>query len=113
LAKSPIVLWGKEGGGKESDIKMVLLRLPISKIRDKARQQENWHLVAIESPEMVFPEITLQNRIFTVYWIYTIAIHSRIFILDLPTSIKSCEIYIIIIFFFFAGNGDVSSLFDC
>jgi hypothetical protein len=32
-------------------------------------------------PELVFTELILQ----ILYWIYEIAIHSRVFILDLPT----------------------------
>jgi hypothetical protein len=35
------------------------------------------------TPELVFTELILQ----ILYWIYEIAIHSRVFQLDLPTTI--------------------------
>jgi hypothetical protein len=38
---------------------------------------------AIFTPELVFTELILQ----TLYWICAIAIHSRVFVLDLPTNI--------------------------
>jgi hypothetical protein len=43
-------------------------------------------------PELVFNELILHN----LYWIYEIAVHSHVFLLDLPTNnVEVCEIYII------------------
>jgi hypothetical protein len=53
------------------------------------------------APELVFTEIILQ----ILYCIYEIAIHSRIFILDLPTNIELGNLY----YLFLAENWAVSS----
>jgi hypothetical protein len=47
------------------------------------------------SEELVFTELILQ----ILYWIYEIAIHSRVFILDLPHNIDLINPYVQIIFF--------------
>jgi hypothetical protein len=55
--------------------------------------------------ELVFTELILQ----ILYGIYEIAIHSRIFLMDLPTNIDLWNLH----YFFLAGNWVVSRLFDC
>jgi hypothetical protein len=62
-------------------------------------------MAEIVSPELVFIEL----KWLILYCIYEIAIHSRVFILDLPTNIDLSNLY----YFFLAGNGVASSLFDC
>jgi hypothetical protein len=57
-------------------------------------------------PELLFTELIYQ----ILYWIYEIAIHSRVFILDLPIRIGLQNLFN---FFFFSGNWVVASLFDC
>jgi hypothetical protein len=59
------------------------------------------------SPELVFTELILQ----ILYWIYEIAVHSRIFtVYWIYPQIQSWEIYII---YFWREIWVVSSLLDC
>jgi hypothetical protein len=57
------------------------------------------------TPELVFTDLILQ----ILYWIYKIAFHSYIFMLELPTNIELWNLY----YLFVAGKWVVSSLFDC
>jgi hypothetical protein len=43
----------------------------------------------LSTPELVFTELVLQ----ILYWIYEIAIHSGIFILEIPTNIDLGNLY--------------------
>jgi hypothetical protein len=47
--------------------------------------------IFLNIPELAFTELIL----YILYWIYEIAIHSPIFILDFPTNLQNCKIYII------------------
>jgi hypothetical protein len=52
----------------------------------------NSYLLLHSVPELTFTELILQS----LYWIYAIAIHNRIFILDLPTNKDLCKLLLFI-----------------
>jgi hypothetical protein len=87
MAKSPIVLWGRRGGGS-SDIKMVLRcdfqyrRFEINKKKRGGKQEQNWHLVANE----VRPKKKLDIFLGTARYFYKFSTYSSLFLRgDIPT----------------------------